>query len=82
MNDYQDGSELADVVEGEAAGLDDEAERKRRAKLERRERNVRLAFKSAFNPHNVTVIIASSVIFYLALAWLFISPMIEAFWPW
>ncbi|MFN3602112.1 MAG: hypothetical protein ACK4UY_12065 [Dietzia sp.] len=84
MNDHQDGSELADVgeCEGEVTGMDAEEEERRREELARREEYRRQLLKSLLQPHDIVTLIASIVLLYFMLAWLFISPMIKAFWPW
>lgn len=60
-----------------------EAERKREIdELNRRilERQRRLG--RAVRRSQVETLIVVAVMMYLVLAWLFISPVIEAFWPW
>lgn len=60
-----------------------EAERKREIdELNRRilERQRRLG--RAVRRSQVETLIVAAVMMYLVLAWLFISPVIEAFWPW
>lgn len=39
-------------------------------------------FENITEPHTATGLIGSAVVMYLALAWLVIAPVVEAFWPW
>ena len=68
--------------EGAEADTDIDPQLQRWEELDRRVAYRRQQLKSVIQPSDVVTLIAAVVIFYLSLAWLFISPMIKAFWPW
>ncbi|MET3861601.1 hypothetical protein ABIE38_002537 [Dietzia sp. 2505] len=82
MDHTEDERQPADDGEGAEAGTDIDAQLQRWEELDRRVAYRRQQLKSVIQPSDIVTLIAAVVIFYLALAWLFISPMIKAFWPW